>query len=244
MKLVHLKALDTGRRVQGFLDRNAVAIEDHVSPRCRQNLDEVVEQIAAFQLEQSVAADIARGETAQQVASRHALYRVYLAPMKRIARRKLTGTAQYPIFVVPATIIRHGDFLRAAINAAEAAALYEQVFVDSGMPADFLERFREGIAALTASSQSRRDQLTLRSETTAGLDVMESALRDIVGVIDGLLTPVLAADYSLLAGWKTAKRFHRTGVSSPTGDDPATKGGVAPLVVSTPALVQPLEPAA
>lgn len=68
--ITHSNTLDALRRVQGLLDAQAMALGPVVPRSLRARLDGAVVQLSLFQVEQSAAAGIAKGETVSQAAPR------------------------------------------------------------------------------------------------------------------------------------------------------------------------------
>jgi hypothetical protein len=222
MQHTQLKTLDTGRRVQGFLDDQASLIGDLVRTKLRQELDDAVAKFAAFQLEQGTAHRAASIQTVLLTASRRNLYELYLRRIRAIAQLKVREVPELQTFVVPVGQLRNGEFLERAEAAAVSAATFEQLLIDGGMPGTFLPEMNGAIAELRDMVSQRNNHLVRRSAATAGIDQVGRAIRDIVKVLDTILSPALKSDSSALAGWKAARRFHQTAVT------PLPGGAVAP----------------
>jgi hypothetical protein len=101
MQLKHLNILDTVRRVQGFLVRQAAALGALVTAALSAQLDDDGTQLVTFQQEQGAAASAAKGATANQVAYRQHFYTKFMRPIARITKARLKTAPEYSVFVVP-----------------------------------------------------------------------------------------------------------------------------------------------
>jgi hypothetical protein len=215
----------------------------------RAHLDASVTQIAALQATQGANASAAKGETAKQKLLRGDLYAHLLNPVGAVARKQLRGVAEFPSLVVSALFRASNKLLAKATELADAAAKYEKVFIDNGLPADFLAQIRAGVGEIAASVTARGSALTQQVTATAGMKVADKAARAAIDTMSRSLKKVLTANPALLAGWTAAKLVRQpvvtplpTGsVSTPTAPSPST----APVAPATPASAPaPVVPAA
>jgi hypothetical protein len=245
MQSTQFPVLDTGRRVQGFLDAQAAAIGTAVPATLRAELDDGVTQCGAFQLEQGASTSAAKGETSRQQLIRDDLYARFLHPVEGVAKKKLKGLATVTELasLVISSAFRHSNkLLSKATELADAAAKYEKVFVDNGLAADFIAQLRVGIAEVTASEAARVRQLSRRAAATTGLATSDKAIRATVDSMNRVLRPALKKNPALLADWMASKRIRQLAVTPiPTGSvstsaGPATQPPSAgPATPTTPA---------
>ncbi len=107
---------------------------------------------------------------------------------------------------------------RTSVHAAQAvrttAGVYKDVFVEHGLPADFLDQLDAATTALKESVDARgiaRSRVIGASTTL----VSERSLgRQIVMMIDASLAHVLKSDSAMLASWRQAKRVTLKGATS------------------------------
>jgi hypothetical protein len=223
MQSTRIRTLDAGRRVQVCLDTQAAALGNAVSPTLRAKLDDAVTQLGGFQVEQATAQGTALGETVNQAALRDALYQKFMVQIGRTAKVALRDTPEYPNLVVPATARRKLGFPATANQFADAAAKHEAVIVEHGMPADFLVQLHAAIAEVVASADARERALSRRKAATAGSGTADKAVRDTIGLVDGVVTPLLKKNTSLLADWKASKLIRQLPVTPlPTGSTVVT----------------------
>ena len=231
MKTNQERALDAGRRVQGFLDAQAAAIGTAVSASLRAKLDAAVAQLVLLQHQQETATSAAVGETVNQAALRRDLYEHLVVPVGTAARINLRKSTDYPALSVPASSERRATFVPKVNALIEAAVKYEQLFIDHGMAPDFLTQLRAGVAAVSASSANRANQLSLKAAASGGLVAANTAVRALIKMLNGVLSPVLKKNPTLSAGWRVTKLITQKPVT------PLPTGGlvIGPAPTTTPA---------
>ena len=207
MQQFHLNTLDAVRRVQAFFDRHAAVIGSLVSPDTRAELDGDATQLATSQLEQSQTAGISRAETANQAVYRKDFYFRFMRPIRRIARAKLATAPELPDLVAPSTGVRNGDFVKNAEALASSAAKHEKVFVSKGMAADFLVQLNAAIAQLGASRDAQSEAAVRGQAATKSITEANKNARDLLAVLDSVITPAVRHNAQLLAEWKASKKI-------------------------------------
>ena len=241
MKLSHSNTLDALRRVQGFLDAHAAALGPIIPASLRARLDAVVTQLAGFQVEQNAADGTAHGEAVNQAELRKTFVTQFMEPIRHLAKGALKTSADFPALSVASSRLRKSDFLGAAQSLADAAAKYEKVFTDGGMPADFLTQLHEAIATMTASKVAQDRSVARRAAATQGITATDKTAKEVVGVLNGVIAPALKKNTSLLADWKSSKRI----VPAPTPLPPQPTGIPATNTTTTaPTVTGPVVPPA
>jgi hypothetical protein len=194
----------------------------------RAQLDDAVNQIVAFQGEQGASTAAAKGETAKQKLVRGDIFARLLHPIDGVAKKKLKDVAEFPSLIVSAAFRLSNKLLSNASGVADSAAKYEKVFVDNGLPADFIAQLRTGIAEVTASEATRVRQLSRRAAATTGILAADKALRAAIDSLNRVLSPALKGNPSLLADWLASKRLRQSVVTPiPTGSPSAPAGSAA-----------------
>ena len=222
MKSRHFPVFATGRRVQGFLDAQAATLGAVVPQTLRAQLDDGVMQATVFQLEQGTSNSEAKGETAKQQLIRDDLFARYLHPVEGVAKKKLNGVTGFSSLIMSAAFRHSNKLVSKAIELADAAMKYEKVFVDNGLPADFIAQLQAGLAAITASEAVRARQLSRRAAATTGLQAADTAIRASVDLLNRVLKPALKENPALLADWMASKRVRQLAVT------PLPGGSVVP----------------
>ena len=182
---------------------------------------------ATQQVFQAGQATLAATDEAQQ---RHEVRLLHVKAIVRIAeglRGKVPGMG---VFKLPSRSLSSDALFHAAEAIRTTAAVYKDVFVEHGLPADFLDQLDAATTALGASVDARG---VARSRVTGASSGLASDLalgRQIVTIIDASLIHALKADPALLASWRQAKRATVKGaVSRDVGDVTPLVNGNAPL---------------
>jgi hypothetical protein len=199
---------------------------------------------AAQQVFQTGQATLAAKDEAQQ---RHEVRLLHLKAIVRVAeglRGKVPGMG---VFKLPSRSLGSDALFHAAEAVRTTAAVYKDVFVEHGLPADFLDQLD---AATTALGQSVDARGVARSRVTGASSGLASDLalgRQIVAMIDASLIHALKAEPATLASWRQAKRATVKGASSRgvgdvtplvNGNAPLTNGG-APVANGSASTVAP-----
>jgi hypothetical protein len=110
------------------------------------------------------------------------------------------------------------------------AAIYKDVFVEHGLPADFLEQLDGATSALKSTVDARGVAQSRRVGASTGLAEDLALGRQIVTMIDASLTHALKTDSATLASWRQAKRTTVKGVVSrgAVSGAPVVVGGGSP----------------
>ena len=243
MQLKHLNILDTVRRVQGFLVRQAAALGAIITAALHAQLDDAGTQLVTFQQEQGAAESAAKGETANRVAYRKDFYARFMRPIARITKARLKLAPDYAVLVAPSRGLRNGDFAGAAQTLVDTAAKYETDFLTGGMAPDFLAQMRTAITQLTASKAAGDQAVSRRQAATQGIAQASLAARDAFVVLDSVIVPAIKQNSALLADWKSSKKIvaNTTLPPQPVGLAPASPA--APTSAPTPVAV-PVAPVA
>jgi hypothetical protein len=243
MKLPELHVLDTGQRVQGFLDSEATALGTTVPAPLRGQLDAAVAQGRAAEAGQATLVGSVKGETATQAAIRASITTDFLRPIATAARHALKSAPDFTTLVPPAKL-RKADFASTVTAVTTVAAKYQQAFLDHGEPADFVAQLQTAVTQFEASAARRAvlvGQLTAATKST-GESV--KTIRSVVKVINGALTPVLKKNAPLKANWVATKRIQATVVTPQPGGDASSTTTTTTPAVTAPVVTAPVKPAA
>ena len=167
---------------------------------------------------------------------RHELRTLHMRAIVRVAHA-LHGTVPgMGIFKMPAP----GATSESLVHAAEAlhttAALYADVFVEHGLPSDFLEQLAAATSALKGSVDARGLARSRRTEATTSIGNDLELGRRVVSTIDASLAHALKDQPATLAAWRQAKRVTaKVGpVHLALGPIPAEVSPTPPAVGATP----------
>ena len=226
--------LDTLRRVQDFLDRNDGVLGVINKSGARKSLDAIVAQLSTHAVNQDAGLVNSKGETAKQRAARLAL-RTHMRPVAAVAKAKLRDVPEFKVLTLPDIRINTNRLVAAAGAMADAATPHTQVFIDSGLPADFVPQLLAAADEVKASIDVRAKSRGRRVGATAGLSAEDKKGRHALAILDTLVVPMLGTNDQLLAEWRSLKRVdHKPGPA--IGNTPPAP---TPTPVPTPSPVTP-----
>ena len=192
--------------VDAFFDANADKLASVITTGARQKLRDVridLNDHATAQAGNDFSAQVA---TRRQKELRRSLTRDHMRPIARIARADVPRTPATEPLRMPRGTVSTARFVSAAKGMAEAAAPFTAIFVDHGMPADFIARTTAAADALLASVTARKTHRGQRGGATLGLKDKLSEGRALVLVLDAFVQTALKDDPALLANWNIIKR--------------------------------------
>lgn len=214
----------TGRRVQNFLDANDSLFSVINKSATRLELDTVVNALGSDADSQATGRAIARGESANQRALRLALRLNHMRPIAAIAKLRLRTVPNFAALTMPSPRLTGKSLVAHATGMAGAAKPYQQVFVDGGLPADFLAKFADATAAVETSIVTRATARGQQSQATGSLKQLETRARRVFAALNDLVVPIVSADVAhggLLAEWNSVRRVSLK-PGSLVGSQPAT----------------------
>jgi hypothetical protein len=250
---------NTGRRVQAFLDTNDAVLNNVNKSGMRSELETVVLSLGQSGGQQAAGRVNAIGETAKQRTLRLALQLNHMRPIASVARAKLKTVPNFEAMTMPRPRTRVVSLLVHAHGMAEAAQPYAQVFIDAGLPEDFIVKLTAAADAVKASIDTRAAARGQRSSATGTLKNLENRARLVYKTLNDFVVPILAGDVAhsgLLAEWKRARRVDSRGgpvvgaeqaaraltpspvqtpPPSPTATAPVPSAPIAPAVPPAPA---------
>ena len=98
---------------------------------------------------------------------------------------------------------------------AKAATPYSSVFVDAGLPADFLASLTGAADVMLGTVNDRAQHRSLSKGATHAIVVRLSTARKIVRVLDTMVSVALENDPKLLEAWNGVKRLPTPRRSAP-----------------------------
>lgn len=219
MKVQQGRALQAFRRVQAWFVEHPDVLANSGSSKdaLAKQLDaltQVVDAMTAGATEQTTQksqATLAAKDEKTLRADVRALHLKSIVNLATALRGKVPGMG---VFKMPSTGMRSENLLHAAQALRTTAGVYKDVFVEHGLPADFLDQLDAATTALKDSVDARgiaRSRIIGASTTL----VSERSLgRQIVMMIDASLAHVLKSDSAMLASWRQAKRVTLKGATS------------------------------
>jgi hypothetical protein len=177
-------------------------------------LSQVVETMTAGATEQTTQKSQATLAAKDEKSLRANVRSLHLKSIVTLAsglRGKVPGMG---VFKLPSPGMQSENLLHAAQAVRTTAGVYEDAFVEHGLPADFLEQLDAAIAALKQAVDARgiaRSRIAGASTTLAS---ERSLGRQIVMMIDASLAHALKSDPPMLASWRQVKRVTLRGATS------------------------------
>lgn len=233
MKTVQGTTLVSLHAVDGFIESNAAALGSIVTSGARQKLAALIAVAATHTAAQTGSELESLGATIGNQGLRTALMRDHMAPIASIARSELPQTPAIAPLRLPRGRPSNPRLVMAAEGMAKAAEPFADIFVTSGLPADFITRLNTAAEALLTSLGDHSNIRSRRKVATTGIQSTLSEGRKVVRVLDTYVKSALKDDPILLSGWNSVKRVRRVGqrvvVAVPTTPAPT----LAPVKTNT-----------
>lgn len=210
--------LDTLHSAKAFLEQHATRVQSVAGTGMMRDLDGALARLDAYVEKQGSRRLMGMGTTQRVSVLRRSLMRDHMSHIARVANVLFPDLPELSPLRMPAD--RPGDRTLASVAEAmgTAAAAQYQVFMDAGLPADFLERLSAAADGLLASRELGRQMRGQRSGATAGLQETVRNGRRVLRALDAFMETALMDDPALLANWKAVIR-----VRQPTGAKAATR---------------------
>ena len=228
------------RAVDAFIDRNTTDLGNVVTTGARLKLKANITRLSSHASDQTGSTFEYRSSSINKDSLRRALMRDHMAPIASIAKAELPLTPEVAPLRMPRGRPTNAKLAVAAEGMAKAAAPYASLFIDHGMPADFLDQLNAAAEALNASLADHTDIRARRRTATAGVQATIASGRRLVNILDKYVKTALKDNPVLLEGWNNVKRVDRTGQGGNVGTTtstttPTPTPAPAPAPATTPA---------
>lgn len=201
---------ETLLQIRAFLDGNDDALAGVNRSDVRKRLDGIIESMSQQAVAQVAGLRESAGETARQLALREWMRRTYMAPIATIATGPLRAKPELSMLRLPRQKCRRADFITAARDMADAAEQYTDLFVREGLDPDFAIQLRGGVNSFEQSIAAWGHWRAQSAGATKALEVSTRQGRDVIKLLDALVSPRLKTNAAVLAEWKRAKRIRRS----------------------------------
>jgi hypothetical protein len=204
------RALASLERVRDFLDDLSTAGLVPADDGQRQSLAERIGQIRAAAETLARVRDESPAEVRRVRELRRALASDHVLRVTRVAR-----TVLFPVDVddgllrPPTRRLSPAALVKIARALADAVTPHRPLFLEAGLPADFVEQLRAAADAYRAAMDARAEHRRQRARAAAQLREELGRGRVLLGRIDALLTVLLRDDRIRLAEWRRVKRAPR-----------------------------------
>jgi hypothetical protein len=163
-----------------------------------------------------------------------------LVHLRSVAETAATLKTQVPgigILKAPDGALRAASLITDADTFARNAAIYQQVLIEHGQPADFLTELSDAMTAYRTAIAARGTSLVAQRGATAGIKSEIELGQKIVRQVNAFMQRALRKSPADLAAWNSARR-----VTLSTASSGAAAPAAAPATPATPAA--PAAPAA
>lgn len=201
------RVLEACRRVQSFMDTNATLLDSINKSATRKELDGIITELSDNAGVQATGHVAAKGESANQRVLRLAL-RDHMHRIAAVAALRFRDVPQFASLKMISAHASAGTLTAHATAMRNTAQLYQEAFLDAGLPADFLATLGAAAAALSSSSEVRASARGKRSNATGALKQAATRARHVLKALNPMVVHALSADSAnagLLAEWKAAR---------------------------------------
>ena len=221
MKLLYSQFLAACRQTQQFLDAEAAALGTIPTSGARKRLDDVTVVLEQMGERQGTHRTLAKGALGSELLLARTLRRQHVRPVVRIVRAELPGVTALSAVALPPGGLNSTALATRARDLAAAVEPFAAVFVESGLPADFLDRMRAAADRLVQAVNGKGSHRTTRQGATDSLTKAFRRARKVVRVLDALVRAQLDEQDPLITEWNRASREVR-------GSVPGSRGSSSP----------------
>lgn len=202
------------RAARDFIVAHQAALPSVTASGALKWLDTAIDDLATHVADQSGGHVSIQSGTKRVHALRAALLRLHMAPISRIARVVFPETQELAPLRVPRGNLSTERLVALARGMSQVAATSPDVFIDAGLPLDFIARLDSVRDALLQAKDDRKRTSGKTSAATLGIATRLREARQTVHILDGLVRTELAGQAVLLKDWTESKRLPRTRAGS------------------------------
>lgn len=213
MQIKQGNAFETLRGAAVFLDQHASHLPEVIGTGAHRRLEAIIEGLSAHVTDQEANTLEARMATRTLEARRQSLLHGHMKPIVAIARLDLAKAPEGAAFRMPRAVLPVEQLAAAAHGMAAAARPHAALFIEAGLPDDFIEQLDLAADLLVQAKQTRTlCQATVRG-ATKGIGSALSDGRRVLAVLDSLVQRAAPADPALLTGWSAAAQLPQLAAS-------------------------------
>lgn len=201
--------LDTLQSARAFLQQNTARLPNVAASGMQKALDDALAELTTHSEGQASHRLVAMGTTQRLASLRQTLLRDHMAPVAGVAAARLPGTPELAPLRLPAKRLSLPNLALAAGAMAAAAAPFSQVFLDAGLPPDFMTQLTATADAMIASREQQKQSQGRRSGATKGLDAQLREGRRALNALNKFVVSALKDDPALLANWNALTRVRQ-----------------------------------
>jgi hypothetical protein len=231
MRIEQQHKVDSLRRVQDYLNTHAAELGSAVSAGVKQQLDDAIAQIDAFDNIQGSTKLELEGLINRRRALEAELRQRHMVPIAVFARARLQGVPDFAALTSSGLKLHLSRLVAAARAMATAAAPHLDALVSNGFPPDTITQLVAAADAVSSAMAERASTHVRRVGATKAIEQQLRRGREAVSVLKAVVGKQAAGDLAFLAGWRAAHR-----VAAKSG--PTRTGAAAPAVAATAATAQ------
>ena len=214
MKQEQQRQLDSLRRVQDYLNVHAAELGSAVSAGVKQQLDDAIVRIDAFDNAQGSTKLELEGLISRRRTLQAELRQRHMVPIAVFARARLLGVPDFAALTSSGLNLTPSRLVAAARAMATAATPHLDALVRNGFPADTITQLMAAADAVSSTMAERAGTHVRRVGATKGIEEQLRRGREAVSVLRAVVGKQAAGDLVMLAGWRVAHRV--TAKSGPT----------------------------
>ena len=204
-------------RVEDFLGSHQAVMATVITSKAHQNFSASRERLVEHMKAQ---AEHTRGIRAAAAVKRRLairLVRDHFRPIAVVAKKHLRSAEEFAALTQPRKRPRHVALVAAGHGMARAAQLHEALFLEAGLPADFLAQLVTATEALEAGITAKGRAESLRVEATAGLAKEGRVARFALRLLDARVRSVVREDDALIDRWGKVSRVAAVAIATEAG---------------------------
>ena len=206
MKQKQQRQLDSLRRVQDYLNVHAAELGSAVSAGVKQQLDDAITQLDAFDNAQGSTRLELDGLISRRRALQAELRQRHMVPIAAFARARLQGVPDFAALTSTGWKLGPSRLVAAARAMATAATPHLDALVSNGFPPDTITQLVTAAEAVSSAMAERASTHVRRVGATKGIEEQLRRGREAVAVLRAVVGKQAAGDFVLLAGWRVAHR--------------------------------------
>ena len=155
MRTIQGNILESLRNVKSFLDQHEDKLQDVIKTGTRVALLEAIADLEGYSNQQAAGTGTARNATKQAAELRKELVNEHMALIARIASARLPRTPELANLRTPRGSQSDTKLATRAYEMASTAEPFAQVFLDAGLPADFIEQLKNAADRMFGARELR-----------------------------------------------------------------------------------------
>ncbi len=225
MQLTEGYRLTALRNAQQFLAEHADDLPRVAQTGAARRLDSILDELSACLTEQAAATLIARAATRHAHQLRRRLFEDHLSPITRIARAELGAHPDLIAFRMPRRSTPFELLAAHAHGIARAGAPHAGVFIEAGLPDDFLARLTAAASELVEAYLTRNSWRARACGATMGIATRLADGQRTVQMLDSFVRAATRERRELRDAWLRVRTIAavsggRRSISSASGDAP------------------------